>query len=66
MKKWFGLNEKGDIQYLGEFADFNAVASWDDENENTIVWIMSEESLRDWQEQINQLVAEHLPPVTPE
>ena len=58
--KWFALNGAGTISYLGEFetfddADFHAE---DMLNDVGVVWIVDEETARDWLETLQEHLGE--------
>lgn len=51
MKKWYALNQNGDMQYVGEFVDF---CSADESLEYSVVWLVDEETARTWLAQLQE------------
>jgi len=53
MTKWYGLNQDGDMIYLGEFEDFTIA---DESCKTSMVWIADEETARTWLAQLKELL----------
>lgn len=54
MTKWYALNQKGDMVYVGEFEDFGKA---DDSLEYSPVWLVDEETARTWLVQLNGMLS---------
>lgn len=53
LKKWYALNQEGDMVYVGEFKDF---ADADESLEYSPVWLVDEETARTWLVQLTELL----------
>lgn len=53
-KKWYALNQEGDMVYVGEFDDFTDA---DESLEYSPVWLVDEETARMWLSQLKELLA---------
>lgn len=45
MRKWYCLNQQGDMQYVGEFETFDEA---DESLDYSCVWLVDEEVARQW------------------
>lgn len=53
MTKWYCLNQQGDMQYVGEFETFEEA---DESLEYGCVWLVAEETARQWLDQLKELL----------
>ena len=52
-KKWYALNQEGDMVFVGEFEDFTDA---DESLEYSPVWLVDEETARMWLSQLTELL----------
>ena len=52
-KKWYALNQEGDMVYVGEFEDFTDA---DESLDYSPVWLVDEETARTWLSQLTELL----------
>lgn len=51
--KWYALNQEGDMMYVGEFDNFTDA---DESLETSPVWLVDEETARNWLVQLTELL----------
>lgn len=57
LKKWYALDQCGDMVYVGEFEDFEEA---DESLEYSVVWLAEEETARDWLCQLQELLGDEV------